>query len=123
MTMQEQLRALIERHLVNLAEQLATVTQLLTPADETLPAAQVAQAEAIMHQLKGTAGSMGFAEIGAAASALDETLKVLKESAEPIRASELTPALELLSTLRRLAETTTPAMSTLYNADLVKLTQ
>jgi chemotaxis protein histidine kinase CheA len=121
--MQEQLRALIERHLVNLAEQLATVTQLLTPADETLPAAQVAQAEAIMHQLKGTAGSMGFADIGAAASALDETLKVLKESAEPIRASELTSALELLSTLRRLADTTTPAMSTLYNADLAKLTQ
>jgi hypothetical protein len=28
-----------------------------------------------------------------------------------------------LSTLRRLADTTTPAMSTLYNADLAKLTQ
>jgi len=121
MTMQEQLRALVERHLVNLAEQLVTVTQLLTPADETLPVAQVVEAEAIMHQLKGTAGSMGFPDIGAVASALDENLKVLKTSSAPIPAAELAPALELLSTLQRVADNTTPAMSKLYNADLSKL--
>ncbi len=121
MTVQEQLRALVERHLVNLGEQLARVDELLTPTGETLPMAQVVEAEGIMHQLKGTAGSMGFAEIGATAGALDEHLKVLKKRPEAIPAADLRPALELLGTLERMAEGTTPAMSTLYNADLSKL--
>jgi HPt (histidine-containing phosphotransfer) domain-containing protein len=123
MTVQEQLRALIERHLVHLGEQLATVTELLTPQDETatLPVAQVIEAEGIMHQVKGTAGSMGFAEIGATARALDESLKVIMKRPEPIPAAELVPALEHLGALQRMADGATPAMSALYNVDLSKL--
>ncbi len=123
MTMQEQLRTLIERHLANLVEQLATVTRLLTPADGqgALPVAQVIEAQGITHQLKGTAGSMGFADIGVSASALDENLKILKKMPDPIAAAQLKPALELLATLRRIAEVTTPKMSMLYNADLSQL--
>ncbi len=121
MTMQEQLRALVERHLVSLVEQLATVTELLTPKGDALPVAQVVEAQGITHQLKGTAGSMGFPDIGATASALDENLKILKKMTAPIPAAELQQALELLATLRRIVEGTTPAMSTLYNADLSRL--
>jgi hypothetical protein len=41
--------------------------------------------------------------------------------AGPIAAAELAPALELLATLRRIAEATTPRMSQIYNADLSQL--
>ncbi len=125
MTMQEQLRALVERHLANLVVELARVSELLTPNSDTgaLPLAQVVAAQEITHQLKGTAGSMGFSEIGATASALDENLKTLKKMPDPISAAQLQPALELLGSLRRIAESTTPAMSALYNADLSKLAQ
>jgi HPt (histidine-containing phosphotransfer) domain-containing protein len=123
MTIQEQLRALVERHLVNLGEELATATDLLTPKSGTgtLPLAQIIAAQEITHKLKGTAGSMGFSDIGAAASALDENLKTLKSLPDPITAEQLQPALELLGKLRSIAENTTPAMSALYNADLSKL--
>ncbi len=123
MTMQEQLRVLVERHLVNLAGQLATVTELLTAngEGETLPVAKAVEAEEITHQVKGTAGSMGFADIGTAASALDECLKVLRKSPGPITAAQLQPALELHAVLRRITEATTPNMSSLYNADVSKL--
>ncbi len=121
MTMQEQLRALVKRHLDHLVEQLATVTELLTPTGDTLPVTKAAEAEAITHQIKGTAGSMGFDEIGAIASALDESLKTLKNAGAPIPLADLQPALAQLASLRRITEETTPAMSKLYNADLSKL--
>jgi HPt (histidine-containing phosphotransfer) domain-containing protein len=121
MTIQEQLRALVERHLAHLGGELAKVAVLLSPKGDTLPAAQAAEAEAITHQLKGTAGSMGFPDISGAASALDESLKDFCRASAPIPAAELQPAPEQLATLKRIAEGTTPAMSMLYNADLSKL--
>ncbi len=121
MTMQEQLRALVERHLVHLVEQLATVTELLTPAGDTLPVIKAVEAQAITHQIKGTAGSMGFPEISAIATALDDSLKTLKAADAPIPLADLQPALEQLANLRRVSEATTPVMSKLYNADLSKL--
>jgi chemotaxis protein histidine kinase CheA len=121
MNVQEQLRALVERHLVTLAEQLATVARLLTTSGATLPVAQVVEAQAITHQLKGCSGSMGFADIGALASELDENLKRLKKNSEAIPAAELASTLKLLSALRHMADNTTPAMSKLYNADVAKL--
>jgi HPt (histidine-containing phosphotransfer) domain-containing protein len=123
MTMQEQLRALVERHHVNLVEQISTVRQLLTPPDSSgaLPAVRVVEAESIMHQMKGTAGSMGFPDIGAAATALDETLKTLKKLPGPIAPAQLELPLNQLATLQRITESTTPAMSKLYDADLSSL--
>jgi HPt (histidine-containing phosphotransfer) domain-containing protein len=120
MTMQEQLRALVERHHIHLVEQISTVRQLLAPPDATgaLPATQVVEAESIMHQMKGTAGSMGFPDIGAAATALDNTLKTLKTLPGPIPAAQLELPLGQLADLQRITERTTPAMSKLYNADL-----
>jgi HPt (histidine-containing phosphotransfer) domain-containing protein len=123
MTMQEQLRALVERHYLHLAEQIATVRQLLTPSDAggALPAVQVVEAEGIMHQMKGTAGSMGFPGIGAAATALDESLKTLKKLPGPIAAAQMQLPLDQLAALQSITERTTPAMSKLYDADLSAL--
>jgi HPt (histidine-containing phosphotransfer) domain-containing protein len=121
--MQEQLRALVERHHANLAAQVAAAAGLLAELDENgaVPAARIIEAQGITHQLKGTAGSMGFAEVSAAAAALDESLKGLKKQPCPILATQLEASLEKLAALKRIAEQTTPEMSTLYNADLTKL--
>jgi HPt (histidine-containing phosphotransfer) domain-containing protein len=123
MTMQEQIRALVERHHVHLVEQITTVRQLITPPDTSgaIPVAQVVEAESIMHQMKGTAGSMGFPDIGAAATALDESLKILKKLPGPIAPAQIELSLDQLAILQRITESTTPAMSKLYDADLSTL--
>lgn len=123
MTTQEQLRALIERHHANFLEQIAMVGQLLAARDPNahLPRPRIIEAQSITHQLKGTAGSMGFAEVGAAAAALDERLKGLKSAPEPVSAVQLEPTLDCLAALEHIAEETRPEMSTLYDVDLSQL--
>jgi HPt (histidine-containing phosphotransfer) domain-containing protein len=125
MTMQEQLRCLIERHHTHLHEQIATVGRLLALQNEDRAhwGARVVEAQGITHQLKGTAGSMGFANVGAAANVLDESLKVLKSTQDSISPEQLDGSLVHLETLRRIAEQTTPEMSALYNADLSRLSR
>ncbi len=88
MTIDEQLRALVLRHHANLHEQIATVTRLLETRDaqgNATPCA--AEAQGITHQLKGTAGSMGFPNVSVAAGALDDSLKILQR--EPVPAERL----------------------------------
>jgi len=123
MSMQERLRDLVERHHVNLVEQIATVGRLLTPPEDgsPLPLPRIIEAQGITHQMKGTAGSMGFPDVGAAAATLDESLKSLEKGPGPIAPGQLQAALDLMSTLCSIAAATTPEMSTLYNADLSKL--
>jgi hypothetical protein len=74
-----------------------------------------------MLQMKGTAGSMGFPGIGAAATALDESLKTLKKLPGPIAAAQMQLPLDQLAALQSITERTTPAMSKLYDADLSAL--
>jgi len=123
MTMQEQLRALVERHHANLAEQVAIVARLLGQDDEgsDVGVARVIEAQGLTHQMKGTAGSMGFVHVAAAAAKLDEHLKDLKRCPDPVTAAQRKESLELLCELQRIAASTTPEMSTLYDADLSKL--
>jgi HPt (histidine-containing phosphotransfer) domain-containing protein len=123
MTMQEQLRALVHRHHANFAEQISALHQLLAHCDRNglVAGAQVIQAQVITHQMKGTAGSMGFVNVGIAAAALDTSLKNLKTVAGPISTAQLQGSLDLLDDLRRNAQATTPEMSTLYNVDLSQL--
>lgn len=124
MNIQEQLRGLVERHHANFGEQIAVVARLLGQSGrENVACARIAEAQAITHQMKGTAGSMGFPEVGAAAAALDESLKLLKVLPGPVTAGQRTRALELLASLQGIAARTTPEMSTLYNADLSKLSR
>jgi HPt (histidine-containing phosphotransfer) domain-containing protein len=117
--MQEQLRALVVRHHANLFEQIAVISRLLDEQDEHGVGPRVEEAQGISHQLKGTAGSMGFPDVGTAACALDDSLKALKR--EGVTAARLRTSLDLLDALRRVADATTPEMSTLYNADLSQL--
>jgi HPt (histidine-containing phosphotransfer) domain-containing protein len=123
MTMQEQLRALVERNHVKLIQQVAAVAQLLgqTDADGALPQIVIAQMEGLTHQLKGAAGSIGFPQIGEVAAVLDDNLKALQKQAGAVAADQLRSCEQLMDELQRVAYGTTPQMSALYNADLSRL--
>lgn len=120
MTMQEQLRTLIERNHAKLLDQLATVTRLLRGGDGggTLDAGRIVHAQSITHQLKGAAGTIGFGSIGAAAAALDDSLTMVLAQGRSIAADQLERPLALLAALQHVAEKTGPENSILYNADL-----
>jgi HPt (histidine-containing phosphotransfer) domain-containing protein len=122
-SVQEQLRQLVHAHHSNFAKQLVSVERLLHSGDETglVPAEQIADAQALSHQMKGTAGSMGFPIVGQAAAELDDILKGLKAEAVPVDATRMQAAREQLAKLQSIAAQTTPEMSTLYHADLSKL--
>ena len=123
MTLQEQLRALIERNHSRLLDQIAILTGLLAERDPEgmLGPAPIIEAQHLTHQLRGAAGSIGFSEIGAAAAALDESLKTLREEGRAFPADQLEPSLTFLAALRRLAGETAPEASALYHADLAAL--
>lgn len=123
MSVQEQLRALVHRHHANFIEQIASVDHLLTARDEDGRAshANIVEAQGITHQMKGTAGSMGFAHLSTAAAELDTSLKQLKALAGSVTPDQMQEASQFLSSLQKISSETTPEMSTLYNADLSQL--
>ncbi|HUU24076.1 MAG TPA: Hpt domain-containing protein [Methyloceanibacter sp.] len=123
MTMQEQLRVLIQRNCAKLVEQIVDVGRLLAQIEESGAVSEdlIAEAQGITHQMKGAAGSIGFGEMGAAATVLDENLKDLRKRAGAISPDQLQATRRLFVTLQSIGERTTPEMSTLYNADLSQL--
>jgi HPt (histidine-containing phosphotransfer) domain-containing protein len=119
MTLQEQLRLLIERNHTKLLDQVATLTQLLAERDQSgkLGRAAIIEAQRLTHQMRGAAGSIGFGKIGAAAAELDESLKTLRKGGGRIPANQLGSPLALLATLQRVAGESNPEASALYHAD------
>jgi HPt (histidine-containing phosphotransfer) domain-containing protein len=122
MTMQEQIRALVHRNHAKLLEHSAIVGGLLTQIEAGGAVLEaLTKAQNLTHQMKGAAGSIGFAEMGSAAAALDENLKALRKQSGAISPSQLQSALDLFAALQRIAGQTAPEMSALYNADLSHL--
>ena len=119
MSIEEELRTLIERNYIKLLDQLATVTRLLDARDQggSLGHGSIIEAQGLTHQMKGAAGTIGFGAMGAAA-ALDESLRMLLTRDRSIPADQLKRPLALLSALQRAAGETAPENSTLYKADL-----
>ena len=109
--MQDKLRALVKRHCVTLAEQVATIGRLLdeAPCDGTVN--PIARAQSITHQIKGTAGSMGF--VSSAAAVLDDNLKLLAH--EPTASAEQMRLIrELFARLKGMSDEAKPETSSLY---------
>lgn len=120
MSIEEELRILIERNYAKLLDQLATVTRLLDARDQegSLGHDPIIEAQGLTHQMKGAAGTIGFGPMGAAAAALDESLRMLRARGRSIPADQLARPLALLSALQRAAGETAPENSTLYKAGL-----
>jgi len=120
MSIEEELRTLIERNYVKLLDQLASLTRLLDARDQGggLGHGPIIEAQGLTHQMKGAAGTIGFGAMGAAAAALDESLRMLAAQGSSIPADQLKRPLALLGALQRAAEETAPENSSLYEADL-----
>jgi HPt (histidine-containing phosphotransfer) domain-containing protein len=122
MDIQQQLRALVRQHHRTMRAQLDRIGQLLEEAagNRAQCPALVGQAKSIAHQIKGSAGTIGFARISRAATNLDSSLKeiLVREIAGP---ASLDRSLLFFSDLKRVLESTSPEQSSIYNADLSRL--
>jgi HPt (histidine-containing phosphotransfer) domain-containing protein len=114
--MEEQLRALIERHCVTIREYVDAIGQLLTRISEPSSSRPEAltEAESLAHQLKGSSGSIGFPDVSTAATALDNHLKYLCASDGTMTEEEQAKLLDLYGELRRISAGISPESSTLY---------
>ena len=119
MTVQEQLRDLLKRYCTNLFDQVEMLEQLILRSCDVSAqsSAPISKARDITHQMKGTSGSMGFPDLAAAASALDDHLKLLAKQ-ERVSQLQLQISKELFVRLRKIASQITPQKSALFNADL-----
>jgi hypothetical protein len=66
---------------------------------------------------------MGYQELSTKAAALEQSLQNLDRQVGQITAAKLQITLDLLDALERIARSTTPEMSALYNADLTGLAE
>lgn len=123
MSVLEKLRSLVHKHHANFVAQVGAVDRLLNEqnAEGCVAHENVAKAQEITHQMKGTAGSMGFPELGNMAADLDIELKRLRRIDGPVAPAEMRDALALLAALRSAATQTTPEMSKLYDTDLSQM--
>lgn len=119
MTAKERMRDLLKRYCTNLSGQLEILDQFLSQncdidARSSVP---LAEAQNITHEMRGTSGSLGFSDIAAAASALDNDLKLLA-TLDHISQARLRISKAHFARLRKTASQATPQGSTLYFADL-----
>lgn len=114
--MEEQLRALIERHCVTIHEYVDRIGRHLSQIRGPSPneSEALTEAESLAHQLKGSSGSIGFMEVSKASTALDDYLKYLCASDETMTDEKQAKLLGLYGELRNIAEKISPESSTLY---------
>lgn len=123
MTIQEQLRVLLTRHCASINADVDTIGRSLSDVldPDANQAASIRNALAVVHQIKGTSGSMGYPALSAAAGRLEGCLKGLEPQAGRISAGELQPVMIDLRALERQARSMTPEVSPLYSVDLSRL--
>src|ERR1700737_1706066 len=102
MTLQEQMRDLLNRHCAYLLDQVETVGQLLSQCCDvgTQSPTPIAKAQNITHQTIGTTGSLGFPDVAPAASALDDNLKLLAAEQHGVSQSQLQVSKQLFERLQ-----------------------
>ena len=116
--MQEQLRALIERHCLTLVSEAAAVraclARLADPAADR--AAVVAEGTGLAHKIKGSSGSIGFGEISQAAQALEFYLRELARLEGALDEAQVGRAIGLGRDLEARTAAIRPENSALYDA-------
>jgi len=120
MTAQDQLRALLTKHCGTINELVDRMAGLSAQASDASgdPTALVAEIRDIAHQVKGSSGSIGFADISEAAAQLHRQLQQLIQGGTHLESPDWQISLFLIIELQRLARDATPERSTLYNVDL-----
>ncbi len=122
-TMQNEVRALVERHCVTLRSELAEVDVSLegleTKDVPTLMPLLFAGIERV-HKIKGSSGSIGFTEISASAAQLEKNLREAYAQEGPDAALSQTIASDL-ARLHELVNNVQPEQSRLWNTDFSAL--
>jgi HPt (histidine-containing phosphotransfer) domain-containing protein len=116
--MQNELRVLIERHCTTIRQYTDLIGGYLEEGLYDSPAsnrALIIEAEKIAHQLKGSSGSIGFADVSAAASRLDDQLKMLCDEERYISQHEREKTAGLFQVLAEVSKTLTPDQSSLFH--------
>lgn len=93
-----------------------SLSEVLNPSANQ--AASIRNALEVVHQIKGTSGSMGYPALSAAAERLEGCLKGLAPRAGQISEGEFQSVMTCLRALEQQAQSTTPEASPLYNVDL-----
>lgn len=114
--MQDQLKALIERHCHTIRMTVETVGINLelgcgTPGGRLN---SLVEAESLTHQLKGSSGSLGFPHVSITASALNEHLKHLCAAGRALSGPEKDRLFVLYEALKSTTTTVSPDNSNLY---------
>ncbi|MGB0086132.1 MAG: Hpt domain-containing protein [Rhodomicrobiaceae bacterium] len=115
--MQDKLNAIIEKYCGTIKTSVRMIGRLLDEVAQGVPdpLATIKEAEALAHQLKGSSGTAGFNEISAAATALDDQLKILCRSNAADGPLAIDAASERFRSLEQLALAATPSSSSLYS--------
>jgi HPt (histidine-containing phosphotransfer) domain-containing protein len=117
MIAQERMRDLLKRYCTKLFGQLEILDQLLSQSCGIDAQSLLTEAQNITHEMRGTSGSLGYSDIAAAASALDNNL-ILLARRDRVSQSQLQISKALFARLREIASQATPQKSAFYFADL-----
>ena len=120
MNVQQRVNEIISHHCTWMAESIVQIEHLLKP-DDMAPGAgtdQLGEIRELVHQLTGSCGTVGFAEIGEAAAQLEDHLVELIERGQEVMSeenqSELSNDFRQLASLIAMAR---PEKSKLYRTD------
>ncbi len=119
MSVQQQVRALVERHLLSLEDKMTAIDGKLRDLAnaDAHHADRLGDLVALTHEVNGSSGSIGFRGISAAAAALEEHLRELAVARRTPGVPELAQVRTLFGELERLVGDTKPADSSIYHAD------
>ncbi|MEX0644495.1 MAG: Hpt domain-containing protein [Parvularculaceae bacterium] len=116
----DELRELIARHCVTVAGKSRELSSVLVKLSE--PQVSLAQtveaAISLTHEIRGSAGSIGFSEVSSAATALENFLKTLRGLQTCAPAAALDEISCRLDALTEATASLRPESSHLYNADV-----
>ena len=118
--MQEQLRELITKHCATLEVELEAVRLCVKRLENhAVPAGQTIQEGIeVTHKIKGSSGSIGFADISAASETLEHYFRSLPENIETLDDEACQKLAVHFQTLEQLVTTIKPENSSLFNVSL-----
>lgn len=118
--MQQELRTLITRHCGTIAGKVESLAGIVVNLkhDPAHAGETLVMAIALTHEIRGSAGSIGFRGVFKTASDLEDSLKALSKKGDIPDADAAAEAFERMNALSNLALNLRPEASTLFDADL-----
>ncbi|NND49445.1 MAG: hypothetical protein HKN60_04260 [Rhizobiales bacterium] len=117
MNVQQRVNEIIARHCTWMAEQIEQLEKSCAPdkrADQ-LGCAELGQMRELVHQMNGSSGTVGFAEIGRAAARLEDHLvELMERQGSTISKADWSILTAQLDDLRQLISKARPEHSSLY---------